>query len=201
MYELIILSVLMQSPAHGFLVVKIINDIIGPIARASNGRVYPLLSKLAEAGLVEVHDETTSETGLPLRIYRITEKGRRRFHELMLDVSSHPREYRDMFAFKAVMLPLLPKEERLYIIDSYIAFCEAHIRHFIAEVNDHKTRIRDRYQEPRLADAAIQVMEHQRRVWELELAWATSLRAAETGEAARPTARPSKRSKRQPSTN
>lgn len=37
MYELIILSLLMREPSHGYLISKIINDIIGPIAKVSHG--------------------------------------------------------------------------------------------------------------------------------------------------------------------
>ncbi len=53
MYELIILSQLMVQPAHGYMIAKIINDMIGPYARISNGRLYPLLSKLEKSGLID----------------------------------------------------------------------------------------------------------------------------------------------------
>ena len=52
MYELMILSILIRQQAHGYLIASIINDIIGPYARLSNGRLYPLLAKLEEAGYV-----------------------------------------------------------------------------------------------------------------------------------------------------
>ena len=48
MYEFIILAQLMNGPAHGYLIAKIINDMIGPFARISYGRLYPLLAKLEE---------------------------------------------------------------------------------------------------------------------------------------------------------
>ena len=53
MYELIILSLLMRWNAHGYLIASIINDMIGPYAKVSNGRLYPLLAKLEEQGLIE----------------------------------------------------------------------------------------------------------------------------------------------------
>ncbi len=37
LYELIILAQLMRQPAHGYLIAKIINDMIGPYAHVSNG--------------------------------------------------------------------------------------------------------------------------------------------------------------------
>ena len=52
MYELIILSLLMREPIHGYLISKIINDIIGPIAKVSHGWLYPRLAKLEQEGLI-----------------------------------------------------------------------------------------------------------------------------------------------------
>ena len=46
MYELIILALLRYHHFHGYLIAKIINDIVGPYAKISNGRLYPLLAKL-----------------------------------------------------------------------------------------------------------------------------------------------------------
>ena len=46
MYEFLILSHLMKNSAHGYLIARIIDDIIGPYARVSNGRLYPLLAKM-----------------------------------------------------------------------------------------------------------------------------------------------------------
>jgi DNA-binding PadR family transcriptional regulator len=51
-YELIILSLSVRSPMHGYQMLKIVNDVIGPFARLSNGRFYPLLSKLEEVGVI-----------------------------------------------------------------------------------------------------------------------------------------------------
>ena len=52
MYELIILSLLMREPIHGYLIAKIINDMIGPIAKVSHGWLYPRLAKLEQEGLI-----------------------------------------------------------------------------------------------------------------------------------------------------
>src|SRR6266481_3088918 len=59
-YEFLILSHLMKNSAHGYLIAHIINDIIGPYARLSNGRLYPLLAKLEQAGLIAVRTEPAS---------------------------------------------------------------------------------------------------------------------------------------------
>ena len=60
MYELIILSLLMRFSLNGYAIAKIANDIIGPWAKVSNGTLYPLLTKLEKAGLIEL---TNGEQG------------------------------------------------------------------------------------------------------------------------------------------
>ena len=54
MYELIILSLLMRFPLHGYLMMKITNDQIGPWARISSGTLSTILSKLEQTGLIAV---------------------------------------------------------------------------------------------------------------------------------------------------
>ena len=54
MYELIILSLLMRGPIHGYLISKFINDIIGPVAKVSHGWLYPRLAKLQEEDLLQI---------------------------------------------------------------------------------------------------------------------------------------------------
>ena len=80
MYEFIILAQLMHGPAHGYLIAKIINDIIGPYARLSPGRLYPLLAKLEQNGLIAPTSggEGEHQGDRPMRIYKITDLGRMR---------------------------------------------------------------------------------------------------------------------------
>lgn len=179
MYELIILGLLMQMPVHGFLIVKIINDMIGPVAKVSNSRIYPLLSKLTTDGLVAVQEEKTSENGLPMKVYRITDAGRERFHELMLDVTSHARDYQEIFALKVTMLSYLPKAERLHLIDRYTDFCRTHINHFVAEISDYQERVRQSPHVPEVVQDVLEAMGHSQEQWELELKWALRLRERE----------------------
>src|SRR5690348_5750221 len=135
MYELIILSLLVRFPAHGYLIAHIINDIIGPYARMSNGRLYPLLAKLEEGGLIETYEEVDQERRgeRTSRKYRITDEGRRRFHTLMMDTTSNPGEYQRIFLQKMTVLHLLKPSERLYLIDHYINYCQAHVLHLTSE--------------------------------------------------------------------
>ena len=95
MYEFLILSQLMKSSAHGYLIASIINDIIGPYARISNGRLYPLLAKMEQDGLIAVRAEpaTPFPGDRQLRVYQITEAGKKRWRALMMDTTLNPGEY------------------------------------------------------------------------------------------------------------
>jgi DNA-binding PadR family transcriptional regulator len=74
-YELIALSLLMRGPLHGYIITGVINDVIGPHAKASNGRLYPMMTKLTADGLVKVHAETTTDGGRTARTFAITKAG------------------------------------------------------------------------------------------------------------------------------
>src|SRR5258708_28476801 len=99
MYELIILSLLMRGPVHGYLIAKIINDMIGPAARISHGLVYPRLSKLEQEGLIVASPEAKHEQeGEPqLRTDETTEARRKPFRRLSLDRTSTLGEYARLF--------------------------------------------------------------------------------------------------------
>ena len=53
MYELIILSLLMRWPMHGYLIAKVTNDQIGPWAKLSSGTMYTILARLEAENLIE----------------------------------------------------------------------------------------------------------------------------------------------------
>ncbi len=179
MYELIILSQLMRGSAHGYLIAQIINNVIGPLARASNGRIYPLLARLEEDGLVVAHAEERASGGRVSRAYSLTNTGRERFRELMLDLDSSPREYRELFAYKVTAMDLLTARERLRILEHYVDFCRAHISHLEKEGED-LARHGAEYGHSAVERAQHgSVFQHLLKSWRLELEWARGLRAAE----------------------
>jgi DNA-binding PadR family transcriptional regulator len=183
MYELIILSQLMLHPAHGYMIASIINDMIGPYARISNGRLYPLLSKLEKSGLIATYNKTPAgqQGDRQLRTYEITETGRRRFHELMMDITSNPGEYKQIFLQKVSMLEFLKSSERLRLIDHYINYCQAHVLHITAEADDLVQRSPNWGPEwgPTRFKAVLDVLQHMIDQWQVELDWAKALRERE----------------------
>jgi DNA-binding PadR family transcriptional regulator len=179
-YELLILSILMRGTAHGYLIASIINDIIGPYAKLSNGRLYPLLSKLEELGMI-VAIKRTSQKGKGdrhLRSYEITGAGRERFHELMMDTTSNPGEYRQIFLQKVSVLRFLKPAERLYLIDHYLNYCQAHILHLTAEREDLVAN-KGFELSPAHLSSTLNVMQHLIDQWQLELDWARGLHEQE----------------------
>ena len=52
MYEFLVLAQLSRHPMHGYLIAKIIGDIIGPYRRLQWGALYPLLARLEREGLI-----------------------------------------------------------------------------------------------------------------------------------------------------
>jgi DNA-binding PadR family transcriptional regulator len=104
MYELIILSLLMRWPMHGYLIVKVTNDQIGPWAKISSGTLYTILSRLEQTGLIAVMPQEkgahSSRGDRHSRTFMITGEGRKRFHQLMMDTSSNLGDYQKNFYYK-----------------------------------------------------------------------------------------------------
>ncbi|HWL87030.1 MAG TPA: PadR family transcriptional regulator [Polyangiaceae bacterium] len=178
MYELIVLSLLMRQPTTGYLIAQIINDIIGPFARASNGRIYPLLAALVKQKFIAPQRAVAAERGgRHTQAYAITERGRARFRELMLDTRSNAREYRELFSFKVTAFDLLGPEEREALIDHYAEFCRAHIAHIRHEADDLARNAERLGQSAEQRALFASTFAHLASLRENELAWCDELRA------------------------
>lgn len=182
MYELIILSLLMCGPLHGYLIAKITNDIIGPWAKISNGTLYPLLTKLEKSGYIAVAAESSDQRqGERIaRTFEITEDGRRRFHQLMMDTSSNPGEYQKFFQLKVAYLYLLQPMERLHLLDHYMNYCQTHILYSQSEAKEtyEETAGRD-YMPPARLEGIMDIFQHIIEQWQAELKWVQHLREKE----------------------
>jgi DNA-binding PadR family transcriptional regulator len=182
MYELIILSLLMREPTHGYLISKIINDIIGPIAKVSHGWLYPRLAKLEQEGLIVASLESAEEKQgeRQLRTYQITEDGRKRFHQLMLDTTSNPGEYSKFFWQKVSFLEYLHPAERLHLIDHYINYCRTHILHLKAQAkNLVEGEVQYYAMNITQLEATLHILRRSTSHWQVDLDYASSLREKE----------------------
>jgi hypothetical protein len=70
------------------------------------------------------------------RVFTITDEGRRRFHQLLLDMSSASGDYQRIFRFKMISLDLIQPIERLVLFNHYINYCQMTILHIQNEMAD-----------------------------------------------------------------
>jgi len=181
----------MKNSAHGYLIASIINDIIGPYARVSNGRLYPLLAKMEQAGLIAVRTKPASAppSDRQLRVYEITEAGRKRFRALMIDTTLNPGEYQKLFSLKVCDFAFLDPSERLRLIDHYMHYCQAHIIHLTMQTEEVLQESplwwpeNDPASNKEHIERVIRVMQHYMDEWQLEYDWAKSLREKEMAQA------------------
>jgi DNA-binding PadR family transcriptional regulator len=183
MYELIILSLLMSGPVHGYLIVKVMNDIVGPYTKLSHGRLYPLLGRLEEDGMIVATSEPVKERagGRNLRRFQITEKGRRRFHEVMMDTTSNVAEYQKLFLHKVQAMEHLRPAERLFLLDHYLNFCQAHILYMTAKLEEVK-HVEHHGMSCARFKALVKIMQHVLSQWQLEFDWVNQLREEEQAQ-------------------
>jgi DNA-binding PadR family transcriptional regulator len=181
MYELIILALLNNNTSfHGYLIAKIINDIVGPYAKVSNGRLYPLLARLQKEGLISFAGEGGDEHAnlRPVQSYRITGQGSQRFYRLMMDVTSNPGDYQRLFNFKTGMFDMIPFGDRIKLIDHYINYCHNLIQHIKTEKEDMELNAESRGGQVPVA-RIVEMMVHRQKQWELEMEWVRHLREQE----------------------
>lgn len=178
MYELIILSLLMRLNRPGYQIAKITNSKIGPWAKVSNGTLYPMMSKMAQAGLIErVPDPGQTQDDRNHSIYTITTAGRQRFHELMMDTASNLGDYQKIFRLKIPSLNYLAPRERLYLLNHYLNYCQASILFLQTEAENMAHKFRDKEDtSPYSPELAIDLMQHQARQWQAEYDWTMKLR-------------------------
>ncbi len=183
MYELIILALLRYHNFHGYLIAKIINDIVGPYARFSNGRLYPLLAKLEKEGFISFTEESSQNLSntRPVQNYRITERGIERFYQLMMDVSSNPGDYQRIFNFKAGMLDLISFSDRMKLIEHYINYCHNQLFHIQTEKEDMESN-EDIRNIMAPVGRIVEMMRHRLNQWQLELKWAKHLQEQELAQ-------------------
>ncbi|GHO47878.1 PadR family transcriptional regulator [Ktedonospora formicarum] len=186
MYELIILALLMHWPLHGYFITKISNEIIGPWEKVSRGTVYPLLRKMEQGGLIrqtQLNDERYNTSDRQSKGYEITQAGRQRFLELMLDTTSGLHNYRRLFHIKAMHLNFLPLDEQLYLIGHYQSYCQTAMHHQTQEARELLEDPEQRRAEMggSFFDSVLDYMHYTADSWKVELEWCAKLRERVTG--------------------
>jgi len=182
-YELIILGTLMGGPFHGYLIAKIMQNILGPYGKLSKGRLYPLLMKLEEGGLIVAdplaeQPESRPRSHIPSRSFRLTEAGRTRFHTLMMDTTSYLGEYQRVFLQKVAYFSFLQPRERLHRIEHYVGYCQSLVSYGSGRAEELAHSGMERpigMTNAQLTDL-LTGMQHKIHQWQQELLWAEELR-------------------------
>lgn len=182
MYELIVLSLLMRMPVHGYMIVKIANDMFGPWAKISSGTLYPLLNKMERSGLITTlptaSEKPEASGERQARTFMITEEGRKRFRQDMMDMSSNLGDYTRTFQYKTAFIDLIEPEERLLLFNHYINYCQTTILHLQTE-RANLTHELARHPNPVFLTNVVKAMKHAEQKTQVELDWVRELRAEE----------------------
>ena len=188
MYELLILALLMRDTMHGYLIAKIMNDMIGPETKVSHGSLYPKLKALEREGFITTsQSQGASESAhhdRQARAYTISDEGRRHFHRLMMDMNAHPGEYSKFFWLKVCFFDFLYPAERLELVDHYIHYCQMHAHYMKSEtrnVVDGNAYYRS-LSLPQL-ELTLHSLRRASSHWQIELEYANSLREKEMAKA------------------
>jgi DNA-binding PadR family transcriptional regulator len=128
MLELATLGLLQQEPLHGYRLKQDLERFISGCISVNYGAIYPLLKRLEQQGMLTL-SYAEGEGGGKRKIYAITEKGRERFLEKMLE---HPQESwvnaRSRFMIKFVFFSHLHGQQRIKLIEHRLAVCQSRLR-------------------------------------------------------------------------
>lgn len=185
MYELIVLSLLMRWPMHGYLIVKVTNDIIGPWARISSGTLSTIMKRMEQTELI-VALPSESDPGCRARTFAITEEGRKRFHQLMMDTSSNLGDYQKIFHYKMGYLDLLRHDERLLLMNHYVNYCQTIVLHLQSEMEGLVYELAA-HPTPAYLENILRTMKHVVQQWQAERDWMIDVRDQEMEQTNRAT--------------
>lgn len=74
-----LLAIIARRPMYGFEIITSLDEL--GLMVVGEGTIYPVLKRMNEAGLVEVEDVRSDETGRMRRYYSITASGQRQLEQ------------------------------------------------------------------------------------------------------------------------
>lgn len=124
MLELSALGMLQQEPLHGYRLKQRLELFLSSCMSVNYGAIYPLLKRLEERGHIQVLLEESGDAGASRKIYAITDAGKERWREKMLE---HPQESwvksRARFLIKYFFFGYLEPAERIKLIENRLRVC------------------------------------------------------------------------------
>ncbi|WP_353989611.1 PadR family transcriptional regulator [Pediococcus argentinicus] len=115
MYELFVLSELMEGPKSGYRLREIMETTLGPNRKISFGVLYPLLNKLAESGYILIENPEDRKK----RSITITDAGEAHFKELMKEPIPRNAHTDDLYLIRLDAMQHVDVATQLQILDGY----------------------------------------------------------------------------------
>ena len=114
--EIVILTVLMNKDMHGYDIKKVAENLFGESRTINNNTLYACLHKFEEMGAVSSKVEHIR--GKPDRyVYRMTEKGREIFRDMIIDYSPEIAGSDYEFYARVAFFPMIEPEKCLNILN------------------------------------------------------------------------------------
>ncbi|MFP4133761.1 MAG: PadR family transcriptional regulator [Halothece sp.] len=127
MLELATLGLLQKEPLHGYKLKHLLEQFISGCISVNYGAIYPLLKRLEEKDYLTL-SVSEGEAGGNKKIYALTEKGKARFQEKMVE---SPQESwvnaRSRFMIKFVFFSHVSQEQRIQLIEKRLAVCQTRL--------------------------------------------------------------------------
>ncbi|MFL0197828.1 PadR family transcriptional regulator [Clostridium sp. WILCCON 0269] len=117
MNELFILGELMEESQNGYHLRNALQVSLGHHRKISYGVIYPLLEKLENKGFLEITNVELDKKNK--KIATITEKGRRRFFELMKMPVPRGAHNADIYLIKLDVMQHLALDEQIQLLDQF----------------------------------------------------------------------------------
>lgn len=125
MYEVFVLGELIDGPLHGYMLHSIVSAAIGPLRQMSWGALYPLIRRLEQEGLIApAPDQNQANGGRQRKVYGITDAGRARFLDLMLQPVEYNADYADLFTLKLSDFHHLTPEQQDDVLRQYQTYVQ-----------------------------------------------------------------------------
>lgn len=133
MLELATLGLLLQEPLHGYRLKQQLELFMSSCICVNYGAIYPLLRRLQEREEIVITTDP-QETEPTRKTYSITAKGRKRWHEKMLE---HPKESwvngRSRFMIKLFFFSYLQPNERVKLLEHRLQVCRLRLEYLEVE--------------------------------------------------------------------
>lgn len=141
MYEILILGELLEEDKSGYVLGMILNHILGPGRKISNGTLHPILVKLVNCGDIEWIVDTRDPRGT--KMAHITEQGAAHFQELMKEPVKDNARRDDIYRFKIAGLQQTDKETQISVLRDFRNVTQAKVDYF-SKIIEHVSLLPDK---------------------------------------------------------